>query len=69
MSNLYLAKDIYTQESIEETIAAFINYAKITISHNETHYICTFEQTIYDAVETVMEFENYLIDYCNKLVV
>lgn len=67
MSNVYLAKDIYSKESIEATITAFANYAKIMISHNKTHYICTFENAIYDVEETMKEFENYLIDYCNKL--
>ncbi len=66
MSNLYLSKDIYNVNCINHTVNAFSDYAEIEISQNSTHFICSFKNTVYDSVETAKEFENYLIDYCNK---
>lgn len=67
MNELLLSKDIYNISAIKQTISAFSELAKISLYNNASHYVCVFENCIYAQDETIKEFENYLIDLCNRL--
>lgn len=67
MNKLILSKDIYIISAIENAISAFSKLAEITISEETNCYFCEFNNCVYEKDITIKEFENYLIDLCNKL--
>lgn len=67
MNKLYLSKDLYKKDAIEKTVMAFSDLSTITAYDDSDYYICVFDKCTYEASVTIKEFENYLIDLCNKL--
>lgn len=67
MNKLFLSKTIYDISAVKETILAFSELAKITLHNKSDYYICEFDNCVYTTEQTSMEFENYLIDLCNKM--
>lgn len=66
MNDLYLSKELYSVQNIENAIKAFNDLAKIKIKQDKKYYICTIKASKYSAEETFSEFENYIIDLTNK---
>lgn len=66
MIKLLLSKDVYKTFLINETVKAFSDIAKISLYDDERHIVCIFEDCAYSKEQTIKEFENYLIDLCNK---
>jgi hypothetical protein len=66
LNDLYLSKELYSVQNIENAIKAFNNLARIKIKQDEKYYICTIQSSKYSVEETFSEFENYIIDLTNK---
>ena len=67
MTKLLLSKDIYKLSLINETASAFSTLAKISLYDDGSYIVCLFENCTYSKEQTIKEFENYLIDLCNKM--
>lgn len=65
-NRLYLLKDLYSIDYINDTRIAFSRMAKVSVSEDEKYWICEFTGCKYGLEKTVKEFENYLIGICNK---
>lgn len=65
-NRLFLLKDLYLIDSINDTRTAFSRLTKVNILEDEKYWICEFTDCKYDFEKTVKEFENYLIGICNK---
>lgn len=61
MINLELSADVYSENSIKQTIAVYKNYAVIKLKKKRNKWILKFSKCRYDEQLTVKEFENYLI--------
>lgn len=61
MKKLRVNRDIYSNTAIEQTINAYTSYAAISVSYRQRYAIITFRKCKYDEVQTVKEFENYMI--------
>lgn len=66
MNTLQLAKELYTESLIHQTIQAFAGLCEVELSEDARYYTCTFHRTKYELAETIHEFENYLIDLHNQ---
>lgn len=66
MSELRLKKELFLLDNINLTVEAFSGLCKIEMSEQDDEYIFTFSNSRYDINETIMEFENYLIDLSFK---
>jgi len=66
MSELRLKKELFLLDNINLTVEAFCGLCKIEMSEQDDEYIFTFSNSRYDINETIMEFENYLIDLSFK---
>lgn len=64
-NNLYLIKEIYCKSTIFKAIEDYRSISRIDINENENYYICSFTFCQYDVIETIKEFENYIIDLMN----
>lgn len=62
MNKLLLSKDLYDKAYIINSIVEFKEHTTIELSENNEYYICLFKNCVYEAQETIHEFENYLID-------
>ena len=67
MNKLLLSKDVYEISIIEQTISAFSELVSICVCDSENYYVCVFENCVYSQDQTIKEFENYLINLCNKM--
>lgn len=65
MGKLKLSVQIYTADNIKKAISDYSAIAEIKLSKSKEYYICEFTACKYDEKETIMEFENYLIDLHN----
>lgn len=67
MSDLYLPKELYSYGAILNAKNAFQQIAHITMEQTEEIWICHFRmRNNYPLDITMMEFENYIIDYINS---
>ncbi len=62
MNKLILSKEIYSEDSIEETCEAYSNLARIRIKKRKECMELIFDRCRYDTDITIKEFENYLIN-------
>ena len=62
MKTLKLRKELYAQSAIDCAIDAYRGIAMITKSTNGSYEVCSFSECEFDEEQTVLEFENYLID-------
>ena len=60
-NNLLLPKEIYSACMINRAVADFKGVCTIDIKDEENYYSCIFKSCIYDEIQTLEEFENYLI--------
>ena len=65
-SRLFLLKDFYSIDNVNDTRVAFSKLSNISVSEDEKYWICEFEDCKYGLEKTEKEFENYLIGLCNK---
>ena len=61
-----LCKEIYSKAAVEQAIQDYALLADVQLSETDTHFVCQFLRTTYDATITANEFENYIIDLCNQ---
>ena len=54
-------KDLFSPESIANTIVAFAHLADISFSETKMYWEVVFTNSKYDIDKTANEFENYLI--------
>ena len=66
MKKLELKKEIYSSTCLEMAIAAYSDYAKITVKNTLMIWELTFTKCRYGEDRTVKEFENYLIGMENN---
>ena len=67
MNDLYLPKELYPYGAILNAKNAFQQIAHITMEQTEEIWICHFMMcNNYPLDITMMEFENYIIDYINS---
>ena len=67
MSDLYLPKELYPYGAILNAKNALQQIAHITKEQTEEIWICHFRmRNNYPFDITMMEFENYIIDYINS---
>lgn len=65
MNKLFLNKQIFGLNSIENAKAAFNGICEVIITENDKYFVCSFKKCRYDIDETVKEFENYIVDLMN----
>lgn len=53
--------EIYSEDSINQAISAYKEYARITISRIANSIKCSIDNCIYDEETTVKEFCNYVL--------
>lgn len=67
MHDLRLSKELYSQVAIFKAQNAFKQITSISITETETEFLCDFTvHGNYPVSITIMEFENYIIDYINS---
>ena len=67
MGTLKLNKSIYEREALVAAVSAFGEVAKISLTEDNSYWICSFDGCRYDEKQTLHEFENYVIDFMNTL--
>lgn len=67
MNKLMLSKELYNSTAIIKTVSAFSELVNISVTENNKYYICYFNNSRYGTKQTISEFENYLIDLCNRM--
>ena len=67
MGTLKLNKSIYEREAVAAAISAFGEVATISLTEDNSYWICSFDGCRYDEKQTLHEFENYVIDFMNTL--
>ncbi len=60
-NSLSLKKELYTLESILETVDAYKKLCSCKIDDDGDEYRVSFNRCLYDVSMTMQEFENYLI--------
>ena len=65
MNKLILSSEIYQLPYIEYAIKQFNQLCEIKVERKREAFVCTFFHCKYDVVETIREFENYLIEKGN----
>lgn len=63
---LSVNKEVYSLQSLEESISDYRDLAKIKIDEQNQYWIVHFLKTKYDTEMTICEFENHLIDIENN---
>lgn len=66
MSELFLAKEFYTDTYINKARRDYKGITDITIIDEGSYYRLIFQDCIYPEDITMCEFENYLIDLMAK---
>ncbi len=61
MRKLKINRSIYSDESIEKTMKIYKKHAMTTVSYKSNYAIVIFWKCRYDEVQTIKEFENYMI--------
>lgn len=66
MKKLRINRYIFSNETIEKTMAAYRNHASTTVFYKQDYAIVTFWKCKYDEALTIKEFENYMIGIENR---
>lgn len=66
MKKLRINRYIFSNETIEKTMAAYRNHAATTVSYKQDYATVTFWKCKYDEELTIKEFENYMIGIENR---
>lgn len=61
-NSLRLNKLFYTYDILVKSKRDYADYADIEIEDNKEYFLCKFINCRYDTRETMLEFENYLIE-------
>lgn len=62
---LKLNRLFYTRDVLQEAKQAYKGLADIEIKEIEEYFFCRFLKCKYDLSETMLEFENYLMEVLN----
>lgn len=62
MNKLYLHKEIYLRNAVEEAVDAFKNLAEIILEESENYYCLSFTNCKADPCITIKEFGNYVLN-------
>lgn len=66
MKKVKINREIYSKESIEQTMRAFKNHAIMSVTYNKEYATIHFIKCKYDETQTINEFENYMIGVENS---
>lgn len=58
-------KEIFDESAIKKTIVAFSKLTEVSMIEHGYYYICYFNNCLYEEAQTLLEFENYIIDLMN----
>ena len=61
MNKLYLNKSLYSYKSVIMAIDAYSKLAELILGENDKEWIITLQNSKYEPVITLKEFENYAI--------
>lgn len=61
MKRVKINRNIYSDRAIQAALLAYKTYAKMTISYKNDVAVVTFWKCKYDEIQTIKEFENYMI--------
>ena len=62
MSKLELSKEIYKYSDLVNCCNAYLDFAKTDVRDDGEYWIVVFTDCKFDEIETLKEFENYLIE-------
>lgn len=65
-NELRLCSCIYDFSVIEFSIRSYSQIAKIEVKKNDNYYVCKFTDCKYDLLQTMREFENFIIQASNS---
>lgn len=68
-NTLEFTTDVFTLTDIEKAITAFSELAVISINTNGDRYIVRFSECKYPIIETMHEFDNYVIALSAKHII
>ena len=66
MNKIKFNKGIYSEETVRKTIKVYKDLALITANFQEDYIIVTFWKCKYNQMQTIHEFENYMIGIENS---
>lgn len=66
MKEVNIKREIYSDDTIKQTIKAYNNFASITVKFEDKQAEITFCKCKYDETQTINEFENYMIGLENS---
>ena len=58
--------EIYSRKAILSAAEAYKDLAEISISDNSGGFSVIFDHCVYDEIQTVKEFGNFVIDFMNQ---
>ena len=61
MNKLYLNKSLYSYKSVIMAIDSYSKLAELILGENDKEWIITLQNSKYEPVITLKEFENYAI--------
>ncbi|WP_026506794.1 HxsD-like protein [Butyrivibrio sp. MC2013] len=64
-NEIQLLKSFFDYTKISAAQAAYEDIAKIKISETEQYYLCVVLSSIYEPMQVLCEFENYIIGLMN----
>lgn len=66
MRKVNVKREIYSDDTIKQTIEAYNAFADITVKFEDEQAEITFCKCKYDELQTINEFENYMIGLENS---
>lgn len=66
MKEIRINREIYSDNAIKSTMAAYKNHAVTTVQYKCDYAVVTFWKCKYDEEQTIKEFENYMIGVENS---
>ncbi len=58
-------KELYPKAIIDKAISDFSGIVSVRVIGNDRYWVCSFENSRFEIGQTMMEFENYMIDLQN----
>jgi hypothetical protein len=66
MKKVSFNREIYSENTIKQTMKIYHDYATMTVKFNDKQAEITFWKCKYDETQTINEFENYMIGLENS---
>ena len=61
VNQLFLHKEIYSGQVLQQAVTAFGSLARISVAENKSYYCLTFEECLADERKLLDEFQNYVL--------